>query len=265
MPVKFLIAKSYLDEQDSVSEQRIFHPRNASDVDFREFMVSIYLKQQEANAELFKLLESQTEVVEELKTKLTTLETENNAAHLHRDAEIKELKEINSGLRTDINQLRSDVSNINNRYDFLYDRVLDQERHSRGFNLRFPNIPECSDREARGKEDCIAKIKGYLEQVGLGHVTIENAHRVGKEPPNPDRPRGIIVRFLYRPERKLVLNKRKDLFLKKIPVFEDLCKPDRDRKAKYADVIKQQYNAGKKTWFARGFYYVDGVKQTALV
>ena len=265
MPIKYVIAKSYTDEQDDSTEQRIFHPRNASETDFREFMVNMYQTQQAANVDLVRLVGAQESMIKELFEKCTALESENSAAHVHRDAEISDLKDENSGLRTQLGELKETVSKLNTQYDFLYDRSLDQERHSMGFNLRFPNIPECTTREARGKEDCISKIKEKLELVGLGHVTIENARRVGGEPPNPDRPRGIIARFLYRPERKLIMNKRKELFLKKIPVFEDLCKPDRDRKAKYAEVIKQHYNAGKKTWFSRGFYYVDSVKQVALV
>lgn len=265
MPVKFTIAQSYIDDMDNVDEQRVFHPQQASDQQFREFMVAMFMKQQSANSELSTLIKQQSETISGLNEKVTLLERDNNEAHVHRDAEMKTLQEENTSLRNQLETVINDVSNMNTKYDHLYDRSLDQERHSRGFNLRFPNIEECTTREARAKEDCISKIKSKLELVGLGHVGIENAHRVGPEPPSPDRPRSIIVRFLLRPERKLIWNKRKEMFQKRIPVFEDLCKPDRDRKAKYADVIKGHYDAGKKVWFSRGYYYIEGVKQSAMV
>lgn len=259
MPLKFKIAESYLNEQLEEDEQRVFNPKSSTEAEFREFMVTLFLNQQSENAEL-------SEKVATLTEKVVQLERDNAAAHLHRDTEITELRSENADLLTENNQLNRKVSTLENKYIVLHDRSLDQERHSRGFNLRFPDFKECITREDRQKEDCVAKVKAKLASVGLGDVYIENAHRVGPETTTlQDRPRQIIARFLYRPERRLVWMKRKQLWDLGCRMFEDLCKPDLDRKVKYAKDIEKLFKEGKRVWFSRGFYYVNNVKQTAMV
>ena len=74
MPIKYVIAKSYTDEQDDSTEQRIFNPRNASEADFREFMVNMYQTQQAANVELVRLVGAQESMIKELR-RLSSIRT----------------------------------------------------------------------------------------------------------------------------------------------------------------------------------------------
>ena len=84
---------------------------------------------------------------------------------------------------------------------------------------------------------------------------IENVHRVG--PRNDDKPRLIICKFLYRAERYKVIQKKCDLN-DGIWVTEDLIWEDREAKKKLKEVMKEEFENGKKPRFARGKLYIDG-------
>ena len=113
----------------------------------------------------------------------------------------------------------------------------------------------------RKKEDCKAKLLDALQRVGLGHVKIENAHRVGEF--TPGRNRAIIARFNDRPELRLVLSKRKEFFNMGLPVFADLCKEDLEEKKKYAGEMRRLFNEeNKRVYFDRGCWYVEGRRYT---
>ena len=84
---------------------------------------------------------------------------------------------------------------------------------------------------------------------------IENAHRAG--PRNNDKPRVIICKFLYRPQRYKVIQKKRDLE-DGIWVTEDLIWEDHEAKKKLKEVVKEAFENGIKPRFARGKLYVDG-------
>ena len=85
---------------------------------------------------------------------------------------------------------------------------------------------------------------------------MENAQREGNI--RADRkPRPILCKFLYRPERFQVIRNRRDL--SGIWVTEDLIYEDRLRKKQVKDVMKSAYEAGKKLRFRQGKLYIDGV------
>ena len=118
------------------------------------------------------------------------------------------------------------------------------ERYSRQYNLRFFNIPEDSS------EDCIKKLQSILsDDLGI-ETSIENAHRIGG-PRADDRadPRPIIAKFIYRPERFCVIQRKRDL-KNGVRVSEDLIWEDRQKKKKLKDVMKQAYDEGRNHAFA---------------
>ena len=98
----------------------------------------------------------------------------------------------------------------------LQERLLPMESYSRQYNLRFFNIPEDSN------EDCIKKLQSILsDDLGI-KTSIEIAHRIGG--PRADDgadPRPIIAKFIYRPERFCVIQRKRDL-KNGVRVCEDL-------------------------------------------
>ena len=85
--------------------------------------------------------------------------------------------------------------------------------------------------------------------------TIENAHRVGLS--ITDKRRAIVCKFIYRPERLKVLQKKRDL-QNNVWITEDLIWEDREKKKKLTDVMKEAYESGKKPRFHRRQLYIDG-------
>ena len=130
------------------------------------------------------------------------------------------------------------------------ERCLNLERYSRDFNLRFLNIPE------EDEEDCISKLQNILHETLGYQANIENAHRTGRR--RPGKPRHIIAKFLYRPERRKVLYNKRNLG-NNIWVIEDLIKEDVETKKFYQDTMKKAFQEGRKPRFHHGKLYIDGI------
>ena len=135
----------------------------------------------------------------------------------------------------------------------LQEMLLQMERYSRQYNLRFFNISEDSS------EDCIKKLQSILsDDLGI-ETSIENAHRIGG--PRADDgadPRPIIAKFIYGRERFCVIQRKRDL-KNGVRVSEDLIWKDRQTKNKLNDVMKQAYDEGKKPRFRHSNLYIVGV------
>ena len=72
---------------------------------------------------------------------------------------------------SNLNKWTKELQVYNNE---LWDRVINLERYSHEFNLRFYNVPE------KRSEECIPKIKNIIKNDLNLDVIIENAHRIGK-------------------------------------------------------------------------------------
>lgn len=130
----------------------------------------------------------------------------------------------------------------------MRERLVSLERYSREYNLRFRNVPESSN------EDCVQKVRNILSNQFNMELEVENAHRVG--PRNDDKPRVVICKFLYRPQRYKVIQKKRDL-VDGIWLTEDLIWEDREAKKKLKEVMKEAFENGKKPRFSRGKLYID--------
>lgn len=150
-----------------------------------------------------------------------------------------------------IEKIEQDMVNNTSTTNLLCERLLAVERYSRGFNLRFYKIPERTD------EDCINTLEKIISNDLSEKPVIENAHRVGPLR-NDGSPRPIIAKFLYRPERRDILRKKK-LFKNGIYTAEDLTPEDRKRKNELKTVMQNAYESGKRPKFRNGKLYIDGV------
>ena len=187
--------------------------------------------------------------VTDLKTKVSDLETSANA----KEIEFQEMKGELRDLNRKVEDQARDIAHLMKRADQSDQNNLELERHSRSSNLRFGNIQETTG------EDCKEKVLAALTQFDLGEVDIENVHRVGEK--KEGKTRFIIVRFVRRLERRLVLAKRKEFFNKEIPLYEDLPKSDLTIKKKFAKEIAQHHINKDKCYFSRGVWYVNGIKK----
>ena len=160
---------------------------------------------------------------------------------------IEEIRKTQANLVSEVTELKTKVTRNNEslglpstnkdsieelqiKLNEYKERCLHLERYSRDFNLRFLNIPE------EQEEDCVEKLQNILYDTLGYQANIENAHRTGRR--RSGKPRHIIAKFLYRPERRKVFTKRKILG-ENVWIIEDMIKEDVDKKKLYQDLIKK--------------------------
>ena len=187
----------------------------------------------------------------EVKWKLDTTAESLNLKFETLNGELHEYMVKTDSLETEVNNHAASI-------DRAYEKLLSLKTCSRDFNLRFYNVPE------RPGENCIERLQTLLSE-DLGFTPeIKNAHRMGR--PRTDsgtNSRPIIAKFLYRPERLQVIQKKKTL-KNGVTVSDDLIWEDRQTKKKLKYVMQQAYGEGKKPRFHHGKLYIDGVLYKSL-
>ncbi|XP_071943437.1 uncharacterized protein [Antedon mediterranea] len=152
----------------------------------------------------------------------------------------------------------SEMKDISTTLETEKKKILNLERYSRSFNLRFGGITE------EPNEDATKKIKELLNKtLNLNDIVIETAHRTGKPSTISGKPRHIIVKFIYRPQRFEVLRRAKSIMKNsEMFVLEDMPVADIIKKRGLREVMKKAYEEGKKTVFRNGNLYINGKMYT---
>ena len=88
---------------------RIFDDDKSNTIEFKEFIVSVFLELKNEKAELNRKIDEQNIKIQELSDQVKSLETENNLAFDFKDQEIKDLKDENKSLRDEIDSMKVDV------------------------------------------------------------------------------------------------------------------------------------------------------------
>ena len=189
------------------------------------------------------------ETVNTLSNKVKDLETAANT----KDEEIADLTRKLAATNEKLDTQQTEISHLLKRADKSDECNLELERHSRSSNLRVANIVETDN------EDCKEKLVKVFSDLGVGEVDIENCHRVGSK--QQGKTRCIIVRFVRRLERRVVLQKRKSFFDAGFPLYEDLPKKDLDTKKKFSKEISDLHKKKNKCYFSKGVWYVNGTKK----
>ena len=109
----------------------------------------------------------------------------------------------NTALSTNLKETISELESMRSKILQLEESTLQMERYSRSFNLRFRVIPEVQHDTPLYPYDKIKEIKANKCDF---QPQLERAHRSGRIPNTPaDKPRHILVKFLYRPERQAIM------------------------------------------------------------
>ena len=109
--------------------------------------------------------------------------------------EVRELRELVDNLQVEVNDLRSENSQLRKKVDRLED-------NTRRENLIFNGMKESDDRE--NWSDCEDKVKDFVQQT-LGiedDVEIDHAQRLGRKRPQPPPPEGATEQADSQPERR---------------------------------------------------------------
>lgn len=176
---------------------------------------------------------------------------------------VEELQSKNKILTEDLARMTSQMVTAQKNIADLERAALQQERYSRNFNLRFGGIPETNTKDPVVP---LNQVKDLLtERFGLPDIEIENAHRTGKPPKSAsDKPRHILVKFLYRSERQVILDRAKamkaSLAKSGLFILRDMPAADVAKKRSLRDVMQKAYRDGRNPVFRDGDLYINGKK-----
>lgn len=149
------------------------------------------------------------------------------------------------------------------RVDSNQQRIADQERYSRRWNLRLFGVKETEKEDVRKItiEICQAVLPEYQQRL---LDTIDTVHRVGPRRQNSTRPRAIIIQFISRVTRDNLWKAAKTSpFLKAnrdLKFAEDLSKEDRERRSKLWPIIEKARKDDKKAYYVGCRGFIEGVE-----
>ena len=168
-----------------------------------------------------------------------------------------EIQQENNKLRYEMAKTSVQLEESHQKAAQLEVSVLNMERYSRSYNLRFGGIPELPN---ESPEYPYEKIKEILAEKCNLSPKIENAHRSGHPSGSPnDKPRHILAKFIYRPERQAILLRAKSTLAKHgIYVVQDLPAADIKTKRSLKEVMHKAYKSGHKTVFRNGTLFING-------
>lgn len=203
---------------------------------------------------------------EGLMARIQTLETkqhEMEEAFQFSSKTIEEIQAKSKTLADGVSKYAIQINTALSKIKHLEEATIQLERHSRSFNLRFGGIPENPTEPTTFAFDTVKKI--LTERFNMPDAEIEAAHRTGRTPKSAsDKPRHIIVRFLYRSERHSVLtNAKSTLANTGMFILPDLPAADVAKKRSLRDVMKRAYDAGHHPVFRNGELYIQGRKYTS--
>lgn len=192
--------------------------------------------------------------------RITTVErnvTEMESSLTYTTNTVEELQQQVDNSKGTVTKMASLLDQTTKRLEEAENNILQLERYSRNFNLRFCGIPETLASN-EPPADALEKVRQIIrDQFHLPDVKIENAHRIGNR--NPDKPRHILVKFLCRPEKQAILTSAKKVLANtEIYVMQDLPLADLKKKHALKDVMKKAYVNHQRPAFRNGKLFIDG-------
>ena len=182
-----------------------------------------------------------------------------------------EQKTINKQLKDVLaskNSMSTNQATLQSENARLSEAVIDLQSRSMRDNLLFYNFPECPSTEERYSEDCQSKVLDFcentleIENARLG-IKIDRAHRIGRFDP-AKKPRPIVVKFNYYPDKLSVKQKAKDkLDNSSFSVGDQFPKAIQDRRRKLIPVMIKAKREGKRAVLAYDKLYINNTLVTA--
>nr|XP_037276428.1 uncharacterized protein LOC119169479 [Rhipicephalus microplus] len=172
--------------------------------------------------------QSVSESINEIKDRLAKVENQTSVFE-HWQHEMKEL-------RTTVERLEKDTSNMHSRLD-------DAEDRSRRNNLVFYGIPDAADETSSESEKKIINLLTNTIQIDVTSSDICRAHRIGRYDSAKARP--LITKFETFKKRELVFSKRGLLKSTDIAMSEDFCQTTRNIRKKLIEYGKSKTTSFK--------------------
>jgi hypothetical protein len=190
-----------------------------------------------------------TQSISEIQGAIHNLEVEN-----------EQLREAVEGLRKREEELREELESCKYAATLALKRANESDQYQRRNNLRIYGIPEPvadpkNPHKAEAEDDIERKVLEMFTnklQVSVKPGDVEAVHRLGKpgrKGGEGNAPRGVIVRFVNRKQKELVIKNRKKLKNTRMVIVEDLTDENYRlyRKVKENDLCKHAWTVNGKT------------------
>lgn len=106
----------------------------------------------------------------------------------------------------EIDKLKSENTFLKTKVETLEARVEDLEMYSRRNCLEIQGVPE---ENGESVVEVVKKVGSALDFV-IEDTMIDACHRIGRRTAGRDQPRGIIVKFVRRTDKELIMKRRRD-------------------------------------------------------
>lgn len=172
---------------------------------------------------------------------------------------LKDEKSRNTEMAKNLKSLESENKRVS-------EEMIDLQSRSMRDNLLFFNFDELMNREDRASENCITKIKTFMEtDLGITDaqtIKIDRAHRVGGF--NPAKKRPVIVKFNFHQD-KLRVKQAAFSMPKETPckVSDQYPKPIQERRKKLIPHLIKAKESGKTAYLSYDKLFVNGTQYTA--
>ena len=120
-----------------------------------------------------------------------------------------------------IEELRGEVSSLNEKLNGFTEQVDRQEQYSRRNCLLIHGITEGNQENT---DDLALEIFREKLDIELTQRDLDRTHRIGKNDKRSNRPRPVIVKFIRYNDRKKIFSKKKQLKNSGISITESLTK-----------------------------------------
>jgi hypothetical protein len=244
-PSKATKAKDLKHNDDKNQEDEI---ETEEQVELKDIMVM--MKNMMSKLEKLDLIETKVKSVEQ---ELRSMKDSIEFAH----SEVKDLKSDNEERKKTDELTRQQIEKLEKENEILHKSVIDLKTRSMRDNLVFYNIDENKDENTTDIIHQIMEHKLGMENAAR-EVKIDRSHRLGKQRFGTTKPRPIVAKFNFYPDRERVLQNARKLKGTKIGIGEQF--PDeilKIRKELYPE-LKKARDAGKKAKLVKDKLIIEG-------
>ncbi|KAL9964014.1 hypothetical protein ACROYT_G027585 [Oculina patagonica] len=202
--------------------------------------------------------------IDEIKKKQKQLENTN--ADLEKSLQfahesISKLSERVVAQEKTISELEKGVNELTKSANFEKERAIKLESHSRRNNLIFYGIPEERNENSSKTESTLFSFMENnlkLKEEDIDGISIERAHRLGKQNASDEKPRPIIAKFTFHKNKEIILSNARVLAGTDFGISQDFPREIVEIRRGLVKVLKEAKKKGRDAKLIYDKLYIDG-------
>lgn len=224
----------------SVKEKGEVNLTDIENLDIKDVLQMLLLRQIETNKKLESIELAQTLQFQEIKQSLD---------------EIPKLQQQMASQNESLASLRTEVEELKEKNRHLTEQLDDLTNRSMRDNLVFSGIPQSNDTESW--EESEAKVHDVLRRLGVDNVSIDRAHRVYRRHAGTNKAVDIVARIPSSKDRVLILRNRKKLSGTNVYVNEQFSRKINTARFHLRQAMRSARTSGKTAVLIRDTLWID--------